>query len=80
MEQKESIIGFLDLMEAQDGLKPFMKWRQERRYPLTTRTLERMMSLRLIAESASDAAYDLLRFIQKQIDESREHDKGEKDL
>nr|GEY63235.1 hypothetical protein [Tanacetum cinerariifolium] len=32
----------------------------ERRYPLTTRTLERMLSLRLIVESASDAAYDLL--------------------
>nr|GEW95007.1 putative Gag-Pol polyprotein [Tanacetum cinerariifolium] len=38
---------------------------KERRYPLTTRTLERMRSLRLIVESASDAAYDLLRFIQK---------------
>nr|GEU28706.1 ribonuclease H-like domain, Gag-pre-integrase domain protein [Tanacetum cinerariifolium] len=37
----------------------------KRRYPLTTKTLERMLSLRLIAESASDAAYDLLRFIQK---------------
>nr|GEU74476.1 hypothetical protein [Tanacetum cinerariifolium] len=52
----------------------------ERRYPLTIRTLEGMLSLRLIAESASDATYDLLRFIQKQIDESREHDKGEKDI
>nr|GEV20497.1 hypothetical protein [Tanacetum cinerariifolium] len=52
----------------------------ERRYPLTIRTLEGMLSLRLIAESASDAAYDLLSFIQKQIDESREHDRGEKDL
>nr|GEX14538.1 ribonuclease H-like domain-containing protein [Tanacetum cinerariifolium] len=41
---------------------------EERMYPLTTRTLERMRSLRLIAESASDAAYDLLRFIQKQFD------------
>nr|GEU46327.1 ribonuclease H-like domain-containing protein [Tanacetum cinerariifolium] len=41
---------------------------KERRYPLTTRTLERMRSLRLTTESASDAAYDLLRFIQKQFD------------
>nr|GEZ33482.1 hypothetical protein [Tanacetum cinerariifolium] len=48
----------------------------ERRYSLTIRTLERMLSLRLIAESASDAAYDLLRFIQKQIDESRGNDRG----
>nr|GEZ62788.1 ribonuclease H-like domain-containing protein [Tanacetum cinerariifolium]GEZ62818.1 ribonuclease H-like domain-containing protein [Tanacetum cinerariifolium] len=53
---------------------------KERRYPLTTRTLKRMMSLRLIAESASDAAYDLLRFIQKQINESGGHDRGENDL
>nr|GEW71631.1 hypothetical protein [Tanacetum cinerariifolium] len=52
----------------------------ERRYPLTTRTLEIMLSLRLITESASDVAYDLLRFIQKQIDESGGHDRGEKDL
>nr|GEV53182.1 hypothetical protein [Tanacetum cinerariifolium] len=52
----------------------------ERRYPLTTKTLEMMMSLRLIAESTSDVAYDLLRFIQKQIDESGGYDRGEKDL
>nr|GEW35200.1 hypothetical protein [Tanacetum cinerariifolium] len=51
----------------------------ERRYPLTTRTLERMLSLRLIVESASDVVYDSLRFIQKQIDESGGH-RGEKDL
>nr|GFC59317.1 hypothetical protein [Tanacetum cinerariifolium] len=108
MEQKESIIRFLDLMEAQDGLKPFLKWRYllttrtlkrmlivlrsfnedgaeihmlaEKRYPLTARTLERMLSLGLIVESASDAPYDLLRFIQKQIDESGGYDRGEKDL
>ncbi|GJW08058.1 hypothetical protein Tco_1570481 [Tanacetum coccineum] len=52
----------------------------ERRYPLTKETLKRMMSLKLIAESASDSAYDLLRFIQKQIDEARSHDRGDKDL
>nr|GEV51876.1 hypothetical protein [Tanacetum cinerariifolium] len=40
----------------------------------------RMLSLRMIADSASDDAYDLLRFIQKHIDESREHDRGENDL
>nr|GEZ82674.1 hypothetical protein [Tanacetum cinerariifolium] len=51
-----------------------------RRYPLTTRTLKRMLSLRLIGESASDAAYDLLRFIQKHINESRKNDRGEKVL
>ncbi|GKB41076.1 hypothetical protein Tco_0886018, partial [Tanacetum coccineum] len=52
----------------------------ERKYPLTKETLERMMSLKLIAESASDSVYDLLRFIQKQIDEARSHYGGDKDL
>ncbi|GJX87824.1 putative ribonuclease H-like domain-containing protein [Tanacetum coccineum] len=46
----------------------------ERKYPLTKETLEKMMSLKLVAESASDSAYDLLRFIQKQIDDSRSYD------
>nr|GEW33829.1 hypothetical protein [Tanacetum cinerariifolium] len=62
----------------EDGTEIHM--RAEMSYPLTTRTLERMLSLRLIVESVSDAAYDLLRFIQKQTDKSREHDRGEKDL
>nr|GFC00647.1 hypothetical protein [Tanacetum cinerariifolium] len=43
-------------------IKTFVKM-MTRRYPLTTKTLERMLSLRLIDESASDAAYDLLRFV-----------------
>nr|GEX29299.1 hypothetical protein [Tanacetum cinerariifolium] len=64
--------------EEKDGTEIHML--AERMYPLTTRILERMLSLRLIVESASDAAYDLLRFIQKQIDESGGHDRGEKDL
>nr|GEX12136.1 hypothetical protein [Tanacetum cinerariifolium] len=56
------------------------KWSlKKRRYPLTTRTLDKMLSLRLISESASDVAYDLLRFIQKQIDKYRGHDRGEMD-
>ncbi|GJT33824.1 hypothetical protein Tco_0924243 [Tanacetum coccineum] len=52
----------------------------ERRYPLTKETLERMMELKLIAESTSDGAYDLLRFIQKHIDEAGGHDGEGKDL
>ncbi|GJZ08931.1 hypothetical protein Tco_0543214 [Tanacetum coccineum] len=52
----------------------------ERKYPLTKETLEKMMSLKLVAKSASDSAYDLLRFIQKQIDESGSYDGSEKDL
>ncbi|GJR14925.1 hypothetical protein Tco_0797577 [Tanacetum coccineum] len=35
---------------------------------------------RLIVESESEAVFDLLRFIQKQIDESKGHDGSEKDL
>nr|GEZ63042.1 hypothetical protein [Tanacetum cinerariifolium] len=53
---------------------------KKRRYPLTKETLERMLALRLIAEFESEAVFDLLRFIQKQIDESRSHDGSEKDL
>ncbi|GKA56006.1 hypothetical protein Tco_0755078 [Tanacetum coccineum] len=52
----------------------------ERKYPLTKETLEKMMSLKLVAESASDGAYNLLRSIQKQIDESGSYDGSEKDI
>ncbi|GJR05985.1 hypothetical protein Tco_0528969 [Tanacetum coccineum] len=121
---RASTSGSLDLMEALDGLKPFLRWTMfdanaedelwqnqerwnlkswdfyencgvhtliledgteihmlaERKYPLTKETLEKMMSLKLVAESASDSAYDLLRFIQKQIDDSGSYDGSEKDL
>nr|GEY38699.1 hypothetical protein [Tanacetum cinerariifolium] len=50
------------------------------RYPLIKETLERMLALRFIAECESEAIFDLLRFIQKQIDESGSHDGSEKDL
>ncbi|GJT48785.1 ribonuclease H-like domain-containing protein [Tanacetum coccineum] len=46
----------------------------ERKYPLIKETLEWMISLKLIAESASESAYNLLRFIQKQIDEYGSYD------
>ncbi|GJV98341.1 hypothetical protein Tco_1553593 [Tanacetum coccineum] len=52
----------------------------EGRYPLTTETLERMLALRIVAESESKAVFDLLRFIQKQINKSRSHDGGEEDF
>ncbi|GJX29630.1 hypothetical protein Tco_0237709 [Tanacetum coccineum] len=94
IEQRVSTTRSLDLMEALDRLRPFLEWVHtltledgteihmlaERKYPLTKETLKRMMSLKLIAESASDSAYDLLRFIQNQIDEAGSHDGGEKDL
>ncbi|GKB17703.1 hypothetical protein Tco_0851626 [Tanacetum coccineum] len=48
----------------------------ERKYPLTKETLERMISLRLVDGTASEDAYTLLRFIQKQIDEYGSHDGG----
>ncbi|GJY89598.1 ribonuclease H-like domain-containing protein [Tanacetum coccineum] len=65
-------------LTLEDGTKIYML--AERRYPLTKETLERMMSLKLIAKSASDSAYDLLRFIQKQIYKAGSHNGGEKDL
>ncbi|GJW81148.1 hypothetical protein Tco_0145123 [Tanacetum coccineum] len=52
----------------------------ERRYPLIRETLERMMELRLTAESEGEAVFDLLRFIQKQIDEFGDQDGSEMDL
>ncbi|GJX28108.1 putative ribonuclease H-like domain-containing protein [Tanacetum coccineum] len=68
----------IDLILWEDGIEIHML--AEMRYPLTKETLERTISLKLIAESESDGAYDLLRFIQKQIDEARGYDGGEKDL
>ncbi|GKA28381.1 hypothetical protein Tco_0714549 [Tanacetum coccineum] len=62
----------------EDGTKIHML--AERKYPLIKETLKRMMSLKLVAETASDGAYDLLRFIQKQIDDSGSYDGSEKDL
>ncbi|GJV62849.1 putative ribonuclease H-like domain-containing protein [Tanacetum coccineum] len=53
---------------------------KKRRYPLIRETLERMMELRLTAESEGEAVFDLLRFIQKQIDEFGGQDGSEKDL
>ncbi|GJY97487.1 xylulose kinase-1 [Tanacetum coccineum] len=52
----------------------------ERKYPLTKETLERMLSLELIAESTGESAYNLLRLIQRQIDEYGSYDGREKDL
>ncbi|GJT19677.1 putative ribonuclease H-like domain-containing protein [Tanacetum coccineum] len=52
----------------------------ERKYPLTKEILERMLSLRLVAGTASKDAYTLLRFIQKKINEYGSHDGCEKDL
>ncbi|GKA70550.1 hypothetical protein Tco_0776689, partial [Tanacetum coccineum] len=60
------------ILVLEDGTEFYML--AERRYPLTKETLERMLALRLIAESESEAVFDLLRFIQKQIDESRSYD------
>ncbi|GJT27014.1 xylulose kinase-1, partial [Tanacetum coccineum] len=65
-------------LTLEDGTEIHMH--AERKYPLTKETLERMMSLKLIAESASESAYNLLRFIQKQIDEYGSYDGSEKDL
>ncbi|GJZ83069.1 hypothetical protein Tco_0648242 [Tanacetum coccineum] len=52
----------------------------ERKYPLIKETLKKMMYLKLVDESASDGAYNLLKSIQKHIDESGSYDGSEKDL
>ncbi|GKB35431.1 hypothetical protein Tco_0880373 [Tanacetum coccineum] len=52
----------------------------ERRYPLTKITLERMMDLRLTVVSDDDTIFDLLRFIEQQIDKFGGQDGSEKDL
>ncbi|GKB27595.1 hypothetical protein Tco_0866996 [Tanacetum coccineum] len=62
----------------EDGTEIYML--AERKYSLIKETLERMLSLRLVAGTASEDAYTLLRFVQKQIDEYGSHDGGEKDL
>ncbi|GKD43669.1 hypothetical protein Tco_1268314 [Tanacetum coccineum] len=59
-------------LTLEDGTEIYML--AERKYPLTKETLERMMSLKLIAESAGESVYNLLRFIQKQIDEYGSYD------
>ncbi|GJQ97027.1 putative reverse transcriptase domain-containing protein [Tanacetum coccineum] len=56
----------------EDGTKIHML--AERKYPLTKETLEKMMSSKLVAESASNGAYNQLRSIQKQINESGNYD------
>ncbi|GKC39506.1 hypothetical protein Tco_1051890 [Tanacetum coccineum] len=60
------------ILVLEDGTEFYML--VEKRYPLTKETLERMLALRLIVESESEAVFDLLRFIQQQIDESGSHD------
>ncbi|GJT73722.1 hypothetical protein Tco_1033008 [Tanacetum coccineum] len=62
----------IHILVLEDGTEFYML--AERRYPLIKETLKRMLALRLIAESESEAIFDLLRFIQKQIDESGSHD------
>ncbi|GJR23588.1 hypothetical protein Tco_0972115 [Tanacetum coccineum] len=66
------------ILALEDGTEIHML--AERRYPLIRETLERMMELRLTAESEGEAVFDLLRFIQKQIDEFEGQDGSEKDL
>ncbi|GJR11351.1 hypothetical protein Tco_0794003 [Tanacetum coccineum] len=65
------------ILVLEDDTKLFML--AERRYPLTKETLEKMMDLKLVAKTESDSAYDLLRFIQKQIDKFGSQDEMRRD-
>ncbi|GKD25511.1 hypothetical protein Tco_1231725, partial [Tanacetum coccineum] len=60
------------VLRLEDGTKINML--AERRYPLNKNTLERMMDLRLTV------IFDLLRFIEQQIDEFGGQDGNEEDL
>ncbi|GJX28615.1 putative RNA-directed DNA polymerase [Tanacetum coccineum] len=62
----------IHILMLEDGTEFYML--AERKYLLAKKTLKRLLALRLIVESESEAVFDLLRFIQKQIDESRSHD------
>ncbi|GJS55630.1 hypothetical protein Tco_0628992 [Tanacetum coccineum] len=55
------------ILALEDGTEIHML--AERRYPLLRETLKRMMKLKLNVESEGEVVFDLLRFIQKQIDE-----------
>ncbi|GJT28825.1 hypothetical protein Tco_0909100 [Tanacetum coccineum] len=68
----------IHILAFENGIKIHML--AERRYLLLRETLERMMELRLTAESEAKAVFDLLRFIQKQIDEFGGQDGSKKDL
>ncbi|GJV15988.1 hypothetical protein Tco_1361311 [Tanacetum coccineum] len=67
----------IHILVLEDDIELFML--AERRYPLTKETLEKMMDLKLVAETESDSAYDLLRFIQKQIDEFESQEEMRRD-
>ncbi|GJR78332.1 hypothetical protein Tco_0149117 [Tanacetum coccineum] len=80
--QKKPVQNFVPIGSAKEEelITKMNRKATERKYPLTKETLERMLSLRLVAGTTSEDAYTLLRFIQKQIDEHGSHDGGEKDL
>ncbi|GKD63119.1 hypothetical protein Tco_1305227 [Tanacetum coccineum] len=68
----------IPILAFEDGTEIHML--AERRYLLIRETLERMMELRLTIESKGEVFFDLLRFIQKQIDEFGDQDGSENDL
>ncbi|GJZ54350.1 hypothetical protein Tco_0609235 [Tanacetum coccineum] len=65
------------ILVLEDDTELFML--AEIRYPLIKETLEKMMDLKLVVDTESDSAYDLLRFIQKQIDELGSHEEMRRD-
>ncbi|GJR70341.1 hypothetical protein Tco_0016406 [Tanacetum coccineum] len=65
------------ILALEDGTEIMLA---ERRHPLIRETLERIIELRLTIESEGEAVFDLLRFIQNQIDEFGDQDGSEKDL
>ncbi|GKF74337.1 hypothetical protein Tco_0220669 [Tanacetum coccineum] len=66
------------VLRLEDGTKINML--AEKRYPLTKNTLKRMMDLKLTDVSDDDTVFDLLKFIEQQIDEFGGQDGNEENL
>ncbi|GKE19278.1 hypothetical protein Tco_1426855, partial [Tanacetum coccineum] len=73
-----NLLLWVHVLRLEDGTEINML--AERRYPLNKNTLERMMDLRLTAVSDDDTIFDLLRFIEQQIDEFGGQDGNEEDI
>ncbi|GJZ68839.1 hypothetical protein Tco_0632389 [Tanacetum coccineum] len=66
------------VLRLEDGTK--INILVEKIYPLTKDTLKRMLDLRLTAVSDDDTVFDLLRFIEQQIDEFGGQDRIQKQM
>ncbi|GKA78546.1 hypothetical protein Tco_0785083 [Tanacetum coccineum] len=80
LEKKEQLGAYLKIVPDEEEEIDYEVLGMRRRYPLIRETFKRMMELRLTTELEGEAIFDLLIFIQKQIDEFGDQDGSEKDL